>query len=512
MHNNYYFLRQLSTKLERTLAGYSVVSCFSQNRDELVVELNNKEQSFFIKAHLLPAFSCLSFPGQFARAKKNSVDLFDDLVLREFIGVRQFENERSFALNFKGELSLIFKLHGNRSNILLTREDSVIKVFKNQFSDDLTLTPMSLDKQIDWSESTFLRHQDELHKIYYTLGKPVWEYLALLGFENATVEKRWEIFNYTLTQLEKPEYFIQELAKPRLVLLPLPSTKRLPPDPIEALNEFFYQYTSKVALGAEKQTLTKALLQKIQACESYIEKNTKKLQEIEYDSHFKLWADLLMANMHSIQKGADKANLMDFEQRPVTIKLKPELSVQKNAENYYRKSKNQEIEINKLKTSIDQKQTELSVLAQQLATVEAATTVKDLKKIHPQSAPPTKSSREASIPFHTFEFQGFQIWVGKSATSNDELTQKFTHKDDLWLHAKDVAGSHVVVKHQSGRPFPRPVIERAAELAAYNSKRKNETLCPVMFTPKKFVRKRKGDPPGTVVVDREEVIMVTPKL
>ncbi|HNP95551.1 MAG TPA: hypothetical protein PKJ63_07970, partial [Cyclobacteriaceae bacterium] len=228
MHNNYYFLRQLSTKLERTLAGYSVVSCFSQNRDELVVELNNKEQSFFIKAHLLPAFSCLSFPGQFARAKKNSVDLFDDLVLREFIGVRQFENERSFALNFKGDLSLIFKLHGNRSNILLTKEDSVIKVFKNQFSDDLTVTPMSLDKQIDWSESTFLRNQDELHKIYYTLGKPVWEYLALLGFENATVEKRWEIFNYTLTQLEKPEYFIQELAKPRLVLLPLPSTKRLP--------------------------------------------------------------------------------------------------------------------------------------------------------------------------------------------------------------------------------------------------------------------------------------------
>jgi predicted ribosome quality control (RQC) complex YloA/Tae2 family protein len=105
---------------------------------------------------------------------------------------------------------------------------------------------------------------------------------------------------------------------------------------------------------------------------------------------------------------------------------------------------------------------------------------------------------------------GFRIWVGKNAAGNDELTLKYSFKEDLWLHVKDVAGSHVIIKYQAGKKFPKDVIERAAQLAAYNSKRKNETLCPVVVTPKKFVRKRKGDPPGAVIVEREEVIMVVP--
>jgi predicted ribosome quality control (RQC) complex YloA/Tae2 family protein len=69
-----------------------------------------------------------------------------------------------------------------------------------------------------------------------------------------------------------------------------------------------------------------------------------------------------------------------------------------------------------------------------------------------------------------------------------------------------------LIKHQAGKNFPKDVIERAAELAAYNSKRKNDSLCPVIVTPKKFVRKRKGDPAGAVVVEKEDVVMVVPKL
>jgi len=102
--------------------------------------------------------------------------------------------------------------------------------------------------------------------------------------------------------------------------------------------------------------------------------------------------------------------------------------------------------------------------------------------------------------------------VGRNAEANDELTLKLAYKEDFWLHAKDVAGSHVIIKHQSGKNFPKDVIERAAQLAAYNSKRKTDSLCPVIVTPKKFVRKRKGDPAGAVVVEREQVILVEPKL
>jgi predicted ribosome quality control (RQC) complex YloA/Tae2 family protein len=80
----------------------------------------------------------------------------------------------------------------------------------------------------------------------------------------------------------------------------------------------------------------------------------------------------------------------------------------------------------------------------------------------------------------------------------------------LWLHAKDVSGSHVIIKYQAGKNFPEPVIERAAGLAAFFSKLRTDSLCPVIVTPKKYVRKPKGLPEGAVVVDREKVLMVVP--
>jgi predicted ribosome quality control (RQC) complex YloA/Tae2 family protein len=90
------------------------------------------------------------------------------------------------------------------------------------------------------------------------------------------------------------------------------------------------------------------------------------------------------------------------------------------------------------------------------------------------------------------------------------LTQKYAHKDDLWLHAKDVAGSHVVIRHKAGQTIPEPVIEHAAMLAGWYSKRQHDSLCPVTVTPKKFVRKPRGARPGQVLVERERVILVKP--
>lgn len=112
--------------------------------------------------------------------------------------------------------------------------------------------------------------------------------------------------------------------------------------------------------------------------------------------------------------------------------------------------------------------------------------------------------------FRRIEYQGFMILVGRNAKNNDLLTQQYAFKEDLWLHARDVSGSHVVIKYQAGKKFPVMVIERAAQLAAFYSKRKTDSLCPVIVTPKKFVRKPKGYPQGAVMVDKEEVVMVEP--
>src|SRR5690606_9568517 len=180
-----------------------------------------------------------------------------------------------------------------------------------------------------------------------------------------------------------------------------------------------------------------------------------------------------------------------------------------NAEAYYAKAKNVELEIAHLERMIEEKERQLEATLSQTQQVEAAATIDDLRALN-VGARTSERRNETALPYREYEHMGYKILVGRNAESNDKLLQQFTAKDDLWLHARDVPGSHVIVKHQSGKKFPKPVIERAAQLAAFHSKRRGESLCPVICVPRKYVRKRKGDPPGTVHVDREEVVLVTP--
>ena len=100
--------------------------------------------------------------------------------------------------------------------------------------------------------------------------------------------------------------------------------------------------------------------------------------------------------------------------------------------------------------------------------------------------------------------------MGKSAAANYELTMRHSHKNDLWLHAKDVSGSHVLIKWKPGKEYSMSLIKHASALAAYYSKLKGSNLVPVSYTPRKFVRKPKGSAPGQVIVEKEEVLLVEP--
>jgi predicted ribosome quality control (RQC) complex YloA/Tae2 family protein len=512
VHNNYYFLKQLSRQLNQELVGYTLVSCFSQNKGELVIEFNNTKQSFFIKASLLPQFCCLSFPESFNRARKNSVDLFNEILLTKVMGVRQFENERSFSLELSDSYHLLFKMHGNRSNIILFQGSSPISLFRNQLNADLKLSLSTIDRPLDFSWQQFEKKYPNLSTHYVTFGTLIWEYWEEQGFDQRTVREQWEALEKIRHELESPCYYIiQKDHRIIFSLLPVGNILQQFSRPTEGIHAFFLLYTSTQAYQTEKYALVKNLNEQIRSGRKYIDRNNQKLAELLADHHYQQWGDLIMANLQVIKQGQELITVTDFyTQTPVEIKLKKELSPQRNAEVYYRKSKNQQIEINQLKESIQLREAALAKLEAALFEIESANDLKSLRKS--QTKLPAPSKKITNVPYHEFEFQGFRIWVGRNALLNDTLTLKYTHKDDLWLHAKDVAGSHVVIKQQAGKKFPKEVIERAAQLAAYNSKRKTETLCPVIVTPKKFVRKRKGDPPGMVVVERENVILVEPRL
>ncbi len=514
MHNNYYFLRHLSKQLEEIVVGAKVAECFSQNKDELIIVFEKQQQYFTIKAHLLSTFSCLSFPREFHRARKNSIDLFSEVIDYKVESIQQFENERSFALNFGKEKSMLFKMHGNKSNVIVFNGEEKI-LFKNSLPGDEGIVLSEMDRAIDFSKSAFERNTDSVKKLYFTFGPLVWMYLKEKGFDKCAPSQQWEMLSDTLQKLNTPNFYITNLNNSlTFSLLPIGEIIKKSTNPIEAINEFFYSYTQTNALETEKQKAIASLAGKLKASHSFLAKTNSKLNELKAANTYKIWADLLMANLYKIPERAKIISLPDFEDTSnlIEIPLSETLSPQKNAERYYRKSKNHQIEIDRLAEIIQSKEKDIATLEHQQKEITNTQDLKSLRHQVEEFGLEKKKQAETIIqPYRATEFKGFQIWIGKNAKANDELTLKYSHKEDLWLHAKDVSGSHVIIKYKSGQPFPKEVIARGAEIAAFFSKRKTDSLCPVAYTQKKFVRKRKGDPAGLVVVEKEKVILVEPK-
>jgi predicted ribosome quality control (RQC) complex YloA/Tae2 family protein len=139
--------------------------------------------------------------------------------------------------------------------------------------------------------------------------------------------------------------------------------------------------------------------------------------------------------------------------------------------------------------------------------VEATEDLRELRGVSKNILALEKSGPKDDLPFKEYIYKGVKIWVGRNAKNNDLLLTKYAQKDDVWLHARDTSGSHVVIKSQNPS---MEILEYAASIAAYYSKRKSEKLVTVIYTPKKYVRKAKNLAAGQVIVEKEKTLLVEP--
>lgn len=518
MHQNFYFLRQLAPALEKLVKAKTFIEAFSQEKDELILVFGldgDDSHSFFIKATLRSDFASLSFPDRFDRARRNSINLFTELYGKSIEEVRIFENERAIKFGVAGGETLVFKLFGNRSNIIHFGADGLVRgLFNNRLSIDKQISLSVLDRPIDQSFQAYLAVEGDHKKLFPTFGKLVNNYLEEQLAGVSELSGRWAIIQRILQLLESPTYYLTIVdLVPVLSLLETGNVQQVLDDPLEALNQFYYTYSGQSNISREKGEMIRILKKRIRQTESYLTQNYNKLKELEDARKNEEIGHILMANLHQIPERSEKVELDDFyNDQPITISLKKDLSPQKNAERYYRKSKNEKLEQDKLLESLDVRDTELKADKAHLEAIEEIEVLRELRAyIKKEGLKGTAVVASPTELFKKVEFQGYTIFIGRNAKNNDLLTKKYAHKDDLWLHARDVSGSHVVIKRIVGRQFPSIVIERAAELAAWYSKRKTDSLCPVIVTPKKFVRKPKGLPEGAVILDKEDVVMVVPK-
>ncbi|MCL2528212.1 MAG: NFACT family protein [Defluviitaleaceae bacterium] len=257
----------------------------------------------------------------------------------------------------------------------------------------------------------------------------------------------------------------------------------------------------------------------------------KTLADIESRDDLRIKGELLTAYMHQIKQGDKSIILENFydDNKSIEIPLDPNLSPTENAQRFFKQYNKQKRTFTALQEQIAQNQGDQTYLDSVALAMETVTTEADIAEIRAELAeggfakrkyarvqgkkgPGQKTSKKSpavSKPLRFTSSDGFELYVGKNNTQNDHLTLRQAKNHDIWLHTKDIAGSHVIIITGGVVP-PESTIMEAANLAAYYSKGRNSSQVPVDYVQRKYVRKPNGAKPGFVIYDRHKTIYVSP--
>ena len=265
----------------------------------------------------------------------------------------------------------------------------------------------------------------------------------------------------------------------------------------------------------------KVLQNNIERCEKKLALYADALNSGEQMEKCRLYGELLTANLHSLKSGTDTAAVDNYYADPVeriAIPLDRQLTPGENAQRYYKKYQKLKAARDMAIVQREQTLSELNYLEGQLdnltkctAENELSELIEELKEqgyIKRDKGGKKKMKLAASKPMHFVSSTGADIYVGKNNRQNDELTLHFASPNDIWMHAKNIPGSHVIVKGASEQDTA--TMTEAALLAAYYSRARGSENVAVDYTPRKYVKKPAGAKPGMVIYTTNKTAYVTP--
>lgn len=227
-------------------------------------------------------------------------------------------------------------------------------------------------------------------------------------------------------------------------------------------------------------------------------------------------ADLLLARLHAVPPGADHAVLQDFDGTPVDVELDPAISPARNADRLYERAAKRERAARQLPELVREAEAALEHLDRLLANAQGGdpdeAALRNLLAKLQTDRSGGQTARTPSLPYRRYRTtDGLEVRVGRGSRGNDALTFHHAAPEDIWLHARDVAGAHVVLRwpRRDQNP-PRRDLQEAAVLAAWHSKARTSGMVPVDWTRRKHVRKPRGAPPGLVRLERVQTVFVEP--
>ncbi len=288
----------------------------------------------------------------------------------------------------------------------------------------------------------------------------------------------------------------------------------------ELLDYFYFERDRASRTKQRANDLFKLLMNLTERTARRITAQREELAQCADRDKFKLWGDLISANMYRIQKGDSSAAVENFydENCPqVVISLDPRKTPAQNAQHYYNEYKKSVTAEQKLTEQIAKGEEELQYIDSVFDALTRAVSENDIIQLrielqeqgYIRAATKKGKPPKALPPIEYKSSDGFTILVGRNNYQNDKLSLKFAEKSDIWLHTQAITGSHVLILTDGVTP-PDKTIEEAAVIAAVNSRGKNSNLVPVDYCLAKFVKKPSGAKPGKVIFTNYSTAFVKP--
>lgn len=554
MLSNYFTFLHIAHELNKRYAGAVVAEAYSQEKETLCIVLYLPEPHT-ITISCVPRRNFITAREGSARARKNSVDLFPAFVNARIQSVYIDAQDRIVYLKTADHRYLAIEMFGGRANALfcddagtitdafLTKRELLGAQRTLQYEPAVITTDRFLPAKEFFhtafasGEAALRTVKNLLPKIGSTLAEEIL-FRANAGKESTSLSSAHidSIYGNARTIMEQllqpterltPLVYFDGQLPAVFSLLPLHHRTALKAesysDIFAALQKFLSHGKSTESFLHEKKKIMHWLEREKAKSERTAAALESELSESARAGEYELFGKLLTAHLHDVTKGMNSVTVENtFEpDKKVTIRLEPSLNPSQNAERYFdkaKRSKSARAETHERLIAVKKRLETLTALMETAHAASTSISLKNFLHLHNEQLRElgymTEKEQKELPPFKIFVVDGgFTVYAGKSSENNDLLTTKFSKPHDIWFHARGSSGSHVVLKIGTGKGEPsKKAIEQAAAIAAYYSKMKSARNVPVAMTEKKYVRKPKGAPAGTVVIEKEKVIFVKPGL
>ncbi|HLR80264.1 MAG TPA: NFACT RNA binding domain-containing protein [Bacillota bacterium] len=535
-----------------------ITKIYQPTETELILTIRSKRKNHDLLISIHPTYARIHLTND--QYKNPQEPPMFCMVLRKHLAgaiVEKIEQDRleriiTFSLQSRNEIgdqsqkTLIVEIMGKHSNVMLVdpAEGHIIDSMKHISSAQnryRTVLPGSIYQPPPPQEKLnplIIDGDDFIKKLDFNAGKLDRQIVqTLLGLSpfiakelvhrtklgSPTVFK--DVFNEFQRQLNERDYTpaILQNHKDEFHVLPITSFQgeiTTFSSTNEMLDQFYSGKAERDRVMQQTRDLHRFIKNEREKNERKLKKHQQTIKKAKRAPALQKKGELLTAHMHLVSQGDSEVTVVDYydpEQREMTISLDPTKTPSENAQNFFRRYRKLTNSKRIIEREIVKTKAEIKYFDQLLHQLDTAN-IDDVEEIREELREEgylkkqrrnKRKKRKKPTPESYESSDGTTILVGKNNKQNEYLTMRIAHRDDVWLHTKDIPGSHVVIREKN--PSDKTLLE-AAMLAAYFSKSRDSSSVPVDYTTIRYVKKPKGAKPGFVTYEQQKTLFVTPEM